>query len=318
VTGSSDGSDVSRVVFLAGMGRSGSTLLERLLGETTAIAPMGEVMHLWQRGVLADELCGCGRRFSACSFWSEVGDTAFGGWSATTAARVRYLRSHIDRALRVPQLSMRRPPATVLRAVQEYAATFARIYAAVQKVSGCSVVVDSSKQVSLPFCLSWDTRIDLRVIHCVRDPRAVVHAWTKSVSRPESLDPQAKMPTYDPLTMCAYWNLHNAEVALLRRRSVPVSRLRYEDLVEYPAGSVRSLLRFIGVDDPLAFLGDHEAVLSPAHTCAGNPMRFEVGRLPIRRDDVWRRDMPLGTMRTVTALTLPLLLSYGYPMSVRT
>jgi hypothetical protein len=91
--------------------------------------------------------------------------------------------------------------------------------------------------------------------------------------------------------------------------------VRYEDLVENPTRELQRLLEFVGVVDPLAFLVDHEAELSPAHTCAGNPMRFEVGALSIKSDDAWRRELPRTTSRTVTALTLPLLYAYGYPVS---
>ena len=41
-----------RVLFIAGTGRSGSTLLERLLGQIPEVAPLGEVVHLWERGVI--------------------------------------------------------------------------------------------------------------------------------------------------------------------------------------------------------------------------------------------------------------------------
>ena len=62
-----------RVLFLGGLGRSGTTLLERLLGQLPGVSPLGEVVHLWQRDLVDDERCGCGDRFSACGFWQKVG-----------------------------------------------------------------------------------------------------------------------------------------------------------------------------------------------------------------------------------------------------
>ena len=35
-----------RVLFIAGTGRSGSTLLERMLGQVPEACPLGEVVHL--------------------------------------------------------------------------------------------------------------------------------------------------------------------------------------------------------------------------------------------------------------------------------
>src|SRR4029450_12109098 len=60
------------VLYLGGLGRSGTTVLERVLGELPGVCSVGELVHLWRRGVLDDETCGCGSAFSACPFWSEV------------------------------------------------------------------------------------------------------------------------------------------------------------------------------------------------------------------------------------------------------
>src|SRR5947209_19958625 len=69
-----------RVLYVGGCGRSGSTLLDRMLGQVPGVLAIGEVVHIWRRGVGEDQLCGCGKAFTDCEFWSEVGDVAFGGW----------------------------------------------------------------------------------------------------------------------------------------------------------------------------------------------------------------------------------------------
>src|SRR5215471_1503195 len=76
-----------RVVYLGGLGRSGSTLVERLLGELPGVCAVGEVVHLWERGVVEGERCGCGLAFADCGFWAKVGQAAFGGWDSDCAAR---------------------------------------------------------------------------------------------------------------------------------------------------------------------------------------------------------------------------------------
>jgi len=69
-----------RVLIIVGSGRSGSTLIERALGEVPGVAPLGETVHMWERGVRDSELCGCGQPFGTCPFWQSVGQVAFGGW----------------------------------------------------------------------------------------------------------------------------------------------------------------------------------------------------------------------------------------------
>ena len=48
------------VVYIAGSGRSGSTLLERALGEIPGFVNVGELIDLYRRVADHGELCGCG------------------------------------------------------------------------------------------------------------------------------------------------------------------------------------------------------------------------------------------------------------------
>src|SRR6266545_3862920 len=83
----------TQVLYLGGLGRSGTTLLERLLGELPGAISLGEVVHLWERGVVDGERCGCGKSFRDCAFWNEVGQAAFGGWDHVDIERLRALRA---------------------------------------------------------------------------------------------------------------------------------------------------------------------------------------------------------------------------------
>src|SRR5260370_24563179 len=68
------------VIYIAGSGRSGSTLLERTLGEISGFVNVGELIDLFRRTVFQGERCGCGQNFCDCSFWAGVGKRAFIGW----------------------------------------------------------------------------------------------------------------------------------------------------------------------------------------------------------------------------------------------
>jgi len=330
-------SEAVRVVYLGGLGRSGSTLLERLLGELPGVCASGEVVHMWQRGVVENERCGCGVAFGACDFWQQVGKVAFGGWDQISTDRVVALRAAVDRTRRIPALSRRALPARLQAALAEYTGYYLGVYRAIAAVSGAAAVVDSSKHASLAFCLARHADIDLRVIHLVRDSRAVAYSWTTSVARPDRSDPPGDatspggtgggtrggtggyMTTYPPARAAGHWNAQNGALQLLARRGTPVLRLRYEDFVAAPEQSLRIAAGFAGItaDDLPVGTGAADgqsrwARLSKSHTASGNPMRFVTGTVPIRGDDRWRTAMPDAQRRTVTALTLPLLSHYGY------
>lgn len=92
----------ARVLFVGGLGRSGSTLLELILAQHPDVCAVGEVVHLWERALGGDERCGCGERFTACDFWQRVGEHAFGGWSAVDRDDVLALKATVDRTRHIP------------------------------------------------------------------------------------------------------------------------------------------------------------------------------------------------------------------------
>lgn len=305
-----------RVIYLGGMGRSGSTLAERLIGELPGVCVAGEVVHLWQRGITDNERCGCGTEFGRCEFWTAVADAAFGGWSKIDVRRIADLRASVDRTRFIPRLATASMGDRARRDLAEYTDYYVRLYQAAADVSGCRTVVDSSKHASLAFCLSRRGDIDLRVIHVVRDSRAVAYSWTTLVPRPE-VGGRGYLTRYSPSRAAREWNTQNASLQLLARGQTSVLRVRYEDLVGGVKPTLRVIARFAGLPaQELAFVGgaEHEqwAELKWAHTAAGNPMRFSTGKITIRADDRWQTAMPGSQRRTVTALTLPLLRHYGY------
>jgi hypothetical protein len=302
------------VLFIGGLGRSGTTVVERVLGEVPGVVTAGELVHLWHRAVLSDERCGCGEPFSGCPFWQAVGARAFGGWDRALAERMEVLRARVDRTRFIPRLALRAARGSLGPELAEYVSVFRRLYVAIAEESGATVVVDSSKHSSLAFCLRTDPGIDLRVVHAVRDSRGVAYSWTKEVRRPESAAGADLMTRYSPVRSALLWTGHNASLALLARLGTPTRVLRYEDFVADPARRVGELAAFAGLpaDRAIGSLDGSSVHLRASHTVAGNPMRFTVGQITLTRDDAWRTQLPRDQRRLTTLLTLPLLAAYGY------
>jgi hypothetical protein len=233
-------------------------------------------------------------------------------------ARIADLRRAVDRTRSIPLVAAAAIQPAIRARLDEYVSNYVRVYGSIARVSGCPTIVDSSKHASLAFCLRRQSGLDLRVIHVVRDSRAVAYSWTRQVNRPDSAGP-SYMTTYSPAVAAGQWNVQNRALQLLARTGTPTLRIRYEDLIAAPRQTIARIAAFAGLPAgrrQLRFLGRDDdgrwAELGAAHTASGNPMRFRTGRIAIRGDERWRSAMPAGQRRAVTALTLPLLAQYGY------
>jgi len=299
-----------RVLFIGGLGRSGSTLLELLLADSPEVCSLGEVVHLWQRGLVDDDRCGCGEPFSRCGFWQAVGQRAFGGWSRLDVDEVLALKAAVDRTRHLPWLGRDELPAGKRDVVARYTDLYVRLYEAARAVSGATVVIDSSKHASLAYTLRWAAdRIDLKVLHLVRDSRAVAYSWSKAVRRPEVTTEERYMPRWSPLTVCTLWTVQNYAFDRLARK-MPVKRLRYEDFTAAPEATLADLRRLVGLPaEDSAPLPEGAKV---CHSVAGNPLRFSDRPLRVRRDEAWRTALSWPRRATVGVLTMPLRIRYGY------
>jgi len=52
-------------LFIAGAARSGSTLLDRVIGKRDGFCSTGELQFIWRRSFREDQLCGCGVSFTS-------------------------------------------------------------------------------------------------------------------------------------------------------------------------------------------------------------------------------------------------------------
>ena len=302
-----------RLLFIAGWGRSGSTLLDRMLGQVPGVFSAGELRDIWRRGVLEDRLCGCGAPFRECEVWRKVGEVAFGGWDELDLAEAQALRQKLDRPWAIPLLVGSRMSPVTDAEVARYVALLGRLYAAIVEVTGARVIVDSSKIATVAMLARQVPDVELRTVHLVRDPRGVVHSWRKEVIRSDG-GGRDTMLRYGAVGASARYLGYNGLAHGLRLVG-PYRFLRYEDLLTAPRETVARILGFAGVATPgdtLGFLRDDEALLEPNHTVDGNPMRLERGTVRLRPDDAWRTGLPATDRGVVEALTAPLAWAYGY------
>lgn len=303
-----------RVLFVGGSGRSGSTLLDRAIGQLPGFFSGGEILDIWRAGVGENRLCGCGRPFAECDVWQAVGSRAFGGWDAVDreASEGEVRAFGFAEGMRVllsgdTRLRDRYDARTEL---------LRRLYTAISEVSDGAWIVDSSKAPYYGLALSMIPDFVVRGVHIVRDSRAVAYSWAKHIQRPDTPGRVVMMHRLGATSVSARWDAYNWMMEALGRR-MPVARLRYEAFLRDPRGELERTMATVGLANSTTSMSHLEVGvvrLGTDHTVMGNPMRMATGEIPLREDDEWRAQLPALPRAIVTAMTWPMLMRYGYSL----
>lgn len=317
VSGTGEPGDKVVVLYIFGSGRSGSTLVERILGTFPGYTNVGELVGLFRQTLVHDERCGCGSRFSECPFWQGVG-RVFDNWDPAFVHSAARLQRSVVRQRRSGSLLVPRLATGEHRADQQrWVALQEQLYRAIADQAGARVVVDASKYFA-PALLTRQCRgIDLRFLYLVRDVRGVAYSWAKSgVKRPHAAERDDVMGSFSVARTAARWSRAEAQAALLKFATRYSATVRYEDLVTSPASTVQTALRDLGLPESEA--ADHlvgqTVTLPPSHGLGGNPGRFTTGPIELRADKAYRAELSDRDWRMITAIGLPGLIRHGYQL----
>ena len=305
------------VLYLGGTGRSGSTLLASIIGTVNGCYPVGELRGVWS-AIETDELCGCGSPFSRCSFWRAIGDRAFSGWGSIDVQKMQIWDRKFLRQRRLPRLLSPVVGSSLRGELEAHLHVLAALYSAIRDVSRCQTIVDSSKVATYAVLLTRVPGLRVKILHLVRDSRAVSFSWGRTVDRPEYASHPTlagtPMGTYSATVAALYCLGENSAFHALRARGISSERIRYEDLVGHPGLEVQRALGSVGLTrlGPDCPVDDQHYAAREFHTIGGSRIRFKRGPVEIREDAEWRTAMRRFDHLSVTILTLPLLLRYGY------
>jgi hypothetical protein len=311
----------AKILFIVGVGRSGSTLIDQVLGEIPGFWSTGELHTVWTHGLLEGDSCGCGVPVPECGFWREVLTRAIGGSQTTRATQLAdIMDSHIrTRPLQLLRLSrgIRRGRPNVL--VRQYATVLRRIYGAMQAATGCKVIVDSTKVPSHALVAATLTDMEVYVLHLVRDPRGVAYSWVRNPDaggrKTRSGPPTRGLRLLESVMQ---WSFRSFVIEILVRRRWfgHYTQLRYEDFAANPRDATSAVCEFLGMDDPppSSFRDARTITVGANHILSGNRSKFRRGQITISADDDWKHALSPGSRWTCVLLTAPLMRRYKYPI----
>jgi len=298
--------------YVMGRGRSGSTILDILLGNSSQIESVGELVFGLTR---ADrEQCSCGQSLANCAFWSRVRrdlEAQGFGWDEACSMLDRGAVGlwRVWRSGRTDSTMVRRAETT--RALTRVITT----------IAGKPHLLDSGKGPAHGLVLLRHLP-EARVIHLVRDPRAMLQSMYWRVRTRSHLNSRQLLVAKFSAPLFLAWSALDWSVVNmlceLMARTYPgrTLRVRFEDLCAQPSTELERIGRAFGLElaelTSLSEKATQRVPLEVGHNIGGNHLRHgEVVRFD---PDGGRREisLPRWLSFVITVLCGPLMLRYGY------
>ena len=130
----------TRVLYIVGCGRSGSTILSRALGEIDGFFGAGEIRYLWAESHRGTRLCGCGQSLRECPTWSSILDELH---APNVDAEIERLAKY-EEVIKTRHLPLLLNGSTARRAADKlgsYIEDLGRLYLTIGRRTGVRVIV---------------------------------------------------------------------------------------------------------------------------------------------------------------------------------
>ena len=287
-------SEKANIVYIAGYGRSGSTLLERLLASSVEVIATGEFCNVAQV-YASSECCSCGVKASDCSQWRS-----FFSSFAEVLPKYDEGRRRIESAW------------GILLPSRKHNELVSKQFRALSREHN-SHILDSSKTTRLsirrPFVLANTNH--LKMIHLVKDGRVCLISNIKGSNRKLAKGENDVTYRWPFLKTLLAWPIANvaAEIFGLLNPNRYI-RVRFEDFIASPFETLEKIEQFLEVD-----LSQSKKIVSEnqeipiAHQIAGNRIAKQ---RHIKLNAATKHSFGSLKVRLFTILNFLPLLRYGY------
>lgn len=304
-----DRSQPIRVVYIAGDGRSGSTLLDRLIGAYPGVFSCGELNNLLISTTASDQLCACGARARDCNFWASV----LRRWSEAvpdfTEREYRGLQRRYERLRSLLRPFHDRELTLEDPRFARYAEYTLALFKAIAELSGAAVIVDSSKSPARALALSRIPGLQLNMLHLVRDFRGVAYSLRKLCHAHAHDHPE--LHRHNNFRFAGTWAVVNYCCERVKPKIAgPNLFSRYEDYTRDPDSMLTAVADLIG-RERIAYSPGASYLTTQGHQVAGNDARMR----PVQRiatDETWRSQFSFAMQKGLYLLVLPMMLRYRY------
>lgn len=272
------------VIYIVGSGHCGSTLLDIVLDSHSQIVGVGE---LYQYGLnnRNDLICTCGKKVSECDFWKNVFKDVDLDFHLKVFRPKKDFLFNKDRFFELDEKGK------VLHRidVQKYLEVNEKIFKNILKYSNKKIVLESSKDPDRLELLLKSDKLDILLLHLVRDGRAVYCSYKKiykGIKKPVKGDTR--------------WLFKNLKTEIIKKRNKAKSVfIKYEDFCKNPQKSLELVLHKIDLNFESEMLNFRDKI---HHQVGGNHLRFSKDK-EIKLDSAWKKEFRFSDQLKFLPLT---------------
>lgn len=289
------------IVYICADVRSGSTLLDMLIGRHPLLTSVGELHHLYnyvnenyyriisEHQKVKEDLCTCRRKFSECPLWSAVCKTYSKDYGISINSIktrfplhknkiLQYLFDFFIAIIPVSTLKKRITKKNKFSVQKKIAEHRFRICESINKITQSKYVLDSSKRIEgLKFLMAADNNELVKVIFLTRDLRSIAYSKFRR-------NPRSKLIVMMLQTLLFHLKLFLTVNSVSKRKRLIV---RYEDLVLHTEDTLTRIFSFLGVEpnNKIDFYAHTES-----HILGGSPHKLNNKQLSMQLDERWKED----------------------------
>ncbi|MDC8004594.1 hypothetical protein POV27_11085 [Aureisphaera galaxeae] len=252
-----------KIIYIAGDGRSGSTLLENVLANADGTIGIGECYRFWRRYYEGDSLCGCGDIIVSCPLWSHVHNTLTSEIEDYDPSdfwnKIQYLLKYKN-AGKAKEILAQPDWSSFVKGVKLF-------YQCIADKTGKKILIDSSKSIGWLNILITLNFCEVTILHLERSLPEVANSWKKKVRLPEYTDKTVYMPIKSDWVIAKNWL--KIKYFMRRFKSLPgYTFVSYHSFVSDPNAWLAKMEEWTGATLKLNSLDVHFN-----HAIGGNPMR---------------------------------------------
>jgi hypothetical protein len=259
-----------KIVYIAGYGRSGSTILDLLLSNTDEAFGVGELTNLHKSGWINNEFCSCGNRANDCDFWSKI------KMNYECNSKMSIEEYHLQKTkyekITTGIFNLMFDYLFQTKKYSAFKVSTKILYQLIADVSNKSVLIESSKSPLRLLSLKL-MGFNIKTLFLFRNGFSVLNSVRKPLKKDlengiqQDLDPQSTLKT------ALSWKINNYMVLLFCIGDN--MKLKYESLIKNPSKIITSIGEYCQIDvkNVLNLISSKES-FKKGHAIAGNRLRM--------------------------------------------